>query len=565
MPPSWNADVTVVPLQEGIVGDMRGRLVVLLGIVMLVLVIACANVANLTIARSATREREIGVRTALGADRRRIAGQLLTESVVLAVLGGGAGCLVAAQGLAVLRRVLPPDTPRLLEATLDWRVLAFTGGLSIATGLLFGLAPAFNSARGPAASSASSSRGVALLVTRHLRRGLVIAEVGLAVMLVVAAGLLVRSLWTLSHVNTGFRAEQVVTARITPSPAFCSDVERCLAFYHQVVDDMRNAPGVRGAALANTPPLTGRVAKWSVVIADFTPNGGTAPLFWFNAVSADYFRVMSIPILRGRGFSDGDLTGNAPVAIVPATTAERFWPSEDPIGREIRFTGEQTWRTIVGVSADVRAFDLRNDVPAFMQGAIYVPYNSRAVQEDGRVPADMTIAIAAAADPTSVAAVLRRSITQLSQDVPLGDVRALQSHVADAASSPASLTLLVVAFAGLALILGSVGIYGVLSFLVSKRTREIGIRLALGATRTHVFWSVMREGLIFGASGIVLGLVAASLLSRVLARELYGVSPVDPLTYASVTIGMAFVTLLACAIPTYRATRVDPLVALRQE
>jgi putative ABC transport system permease protein len=204
-------------------------------------------------------------------------------------------------------------------------------------------------------------------------------------------------------------------------------------------------------------------------------------------------------------------------------------------------------------------------VPAFMQGAIYVPYNSRAVQEDGRVPADMTIAIAAAADPTSVAAVLRRSITQLSQDVPLGDVRALQAHVADAASSPASLTLLVVAFAGLALILGSVGIYGVLSFLVSKRTREIGIRLALGATRTHVFWSVMREGLIFGASGIVLGLVAASLLSRVLARELYGISPVDPLTYASVTIGMALVTLLACAIPTYRATRVDPLVALRQE
>jgi predicted permease len=563
MPPSWNADVTVISLQEGIVGDLRARLVVLLGIVTLVLVIACANVANLTIARGATRERELGVRTALGADRRRIAGQLITESVVLAALGGVAGLFVAAQGLAVLKRVLPSDTPRLLEATLDWRVLAFTGGLSLATGLLFGLAPAFQSARG-AASSASSSRGIALLVTRNLRRGLVIAEVGLAVMLVVAAGLMVRSLWTLTRVNTGFRSEHVVTARITPNPSFCSEVARCLSFYQQVVDDMRNTPGVRGAALANTLPLGGRVAKWSVVI-DGLPPTGTLPLFWFNAVTADYFSVMSIPMLRGRAFSDGDITGDAPVAIVPAATAARFWPGEDALGRQIRFTGEKTWRTIVGISADVRAFDLRNDLPAYMQGALYVPYNTRAVLEDGRIPADMTIAIAAAADPSAVGAMLRRNIATLSQEVPVGEIRALEANVAEAVSSPSSLTLLVVAFAGLALILGSVGIYGVLSFLVSKRTREIGIRLALGATRRHVFWSVIREGLLFGASGIALGLTAAGLLSRVLAQELYGVSPVDPLTYASVAIGMALVTLLACSLPTYRATKVDPLIALRQE
>jgi predicted permease len=565
MPKSWNADVTAVPLRDGMVGDLRARLVVLLGIVALVLVIACANVANLTIARGATREREIGVRTALGAARVRIAGQLLTESLVLSVLGGVAGLLVAAQGLAVLRRVLPPDTPRLLEATLDWRVLAFTGVLSLATGLLFGLAPAFQSARGSGSASAgSSTRGVALLVTRNLRRGLVIGEVGLAVMLVVAAGLLVRSLWTLTHVHTGFRSEQVVTARITPSPQFCGDVARCLSFYQQVVDDMRRAPGVRAAALANTPPLTGRVAKRSVVIAGLPPTA-SAPLFWLNAVTADYFRVMSIPIMRGRAFTDGDLTGNLPVAIVPATTAERFWPGEDAVGRQVRFVGEQTSRTIVGIAADVRAFDLKNDVPAYMQGALYVPYNARATLEDGRVPADMTIAVTAAADPATVGALLRHSIATLSQEVPIGEIRALDANVAEAVSSPASLTLLVVAFAGLALILGSVGIYGVLSFLVSKRTREIGIRLALGATRRHVFWSVMREGLLFGASGILLGLGAASLLSRVLARELYGVNPIDPLTYTSVAIGMAAVTLLACSIPTYRATRVDPLIALRQE
>ena len=565
MPPSWNADVTVISLQQGIVGDVRQRLVMLLGIVALVLVIACANVANLTIARGATRERELGVRAALGAGRRRIAAQLITESVVLAVLGGAAGVLVAAQGLAVLKRVLPSDTPRLLEATLDWRVLVFTGVLSVATGLLFGLAPAFQSAGGHgSASSASSTRGVALLVTRNLRRALVIAEVGLAVMLIVGAGLMVRSLWTLTHVNTGFRSEQVVTARITPSPTFCSDMARCLSFYQQIVDDMRHGPGVRSAALANTPPLSGRVEKCAVII-DGVPAGGTVPLFWFNAVTADYFGVMSIPLVRGRTFTDADVTGNALVAIVPLATAERFWPGEDPLGRQIRFSGEMAWRTIVGISADVRAFDLRNDVPSYMQGALYVPYNSRAVLEDGRSPIDMTIAVAATADPISVGAMLRKSITKLSQEVPIGEIRALDANVTEAASSPASLTFLVAGFAGLALILGSVGIYGVLAFLVSKRTREIGIRLALGASRRHVFWSVMREGLVFGASGILLGLGAAGLLSRVLAGELYGVSPVDPLTYTSVALGMAIVTLLACSVPTYRATRVDPLRALRQE
>jgi putative ABC transport system permease protein len=565
MPASWNADVTVMPLQRGLVDGVRARLLVLLGVVALVLLIACANVANLSLARGAARAKEIGIRAALGAARQRIARQLLTESVVLALLGGVVGLLLASQGLALLKRVLPADTPRLLDAQLDWRVLAFTGGLAIVTGLLFGLAPALHVSRGPLTDSlAAGSRGSAFSVSQAVRRALVIGEIALAVMLVVAAGLLVRSFWALSHVHTGFRPEQVVTARITPNQPFCADVERCLTFYRTTLEEVQKAPGVRSAAVANTPPLGGRVAKRSVIIPKLGTSR-TAPLFWLNVVSADYFRVMSIPIIRGRSFTPADLSGNPPVAIVPAATAERYWPNENPVGKQIRFVGETTWHTIVGVVSNVRAFDLQNDEPSWINGTLYVPYSPRATLEDGRIPAEMTIAVVTATAPAQVEATLRRAVMNVSQDVPVSDVRSLGASVSDSVSAPASLTLLVATFAALALVLGMIGIYGVLSFLVSKRTREIGIRLALGARRVDVLWSVMREGLFFAAAGVTLGLIAAVTLARVLSGELYGVSPVDPVTYGSVAIVMTVVTLLACCVPTYRAMRVDPLIALRQE
>jgi putative ABC transport system permease protein len=564
MPASWNADLAVVPLQTDIIGNVRARLLVLLGVVALVLLIACVNVANLTLARGAARTKEMGIRTALGAARQRIAQQLLTESVVVALLGGLVGLLLAAQGLPLLKRVLPPDTPRLWDAQLDWRVVAFTGLLSLTTGLIFGVVPALQASRGAVAGNlAAGGRGAGSSVSQLLRRALVIAEVALAVMLVVAAALLVRSFWTLSQIDTGFRPEQVVTARITPSQPYCRDVARCLSFYQRALEDIEAAPGVRGAALTNTPPLGGRVAKRSLNIPGLaTP---VQPLIWLNIVTPDYFRVMKIPVVRGRTFVYADTSGNPPVAIVSAATAERFWPGEDALGKQVQFVGEQTWHTIVGIAADVRAFDMQRDVPPWMRGTLYVPFSPRATLEDGRIPSEMTIAVATAADAAQIGAMVRRTVAGISQDVPVSEVETLGNNVAEAMSAPASLAVLVGSFAGLALMLGMIGIYGVLSFLVSKRTREIGIRLALGARRADVLWSVMREGVLFAATGIALGLAAALAAARVLSGELYGVSPLDPTTYVAVAALMMMVTVLACCVPTYRATRVDPLIALREE
>jgi ABC-type antimicrobial peptide transport system permease subunit len=250
---------------------------------------------------------------------------------------------------------------------------------------------------------------------------------------------------------------------------------------------------------------------------------------------------------------------------VPAATARRFWTEESAIGQQIQFVGETTWHTIVGIASDVRAYDLQRDIPGWMKGTIYVPYSPRATMENGRIPSEMTIALLTTADPSQVGAALRRTVGKVSQEVPVSDVQTMRAAVASAVASPASMTALVGAFAGLALALGMIGIYGVLSFLVSKRTREIGIRIALGAPSRDVLWSIMKEGVKFGALGITLGVGGAVLTARLLSGELYGISPLDPLTYLTVTIVMAIVTVLACSIPTYRAMRVDPLTALRQD
>ena len=568
MPASWNADVSVVPLQNGMVSDVRARLLMLLGVVAVVLLIACANVANLTLARAASRTKEIGVRCALGAGQSRIARQLLTESVVLASAGGLLGLVVAVQGLAVLKRILPADTPRVADVHIDWRVLAFTAGLAVVTGLAFGLAPALHASRTAITESLrTGGRGAALSVSQRLRNGLVVAEIAFAVLLVIAAALLVRSFWALSHVNAGFQAGHVITARITPSQPFCGDEARCLAFYRQVLDRIRTSPGVSGAALVNTLPLDGRVAKRSLNLEGraAAPGVETSPLFWLNVVTPDYFRVMSISLVSGRAFTDADLSGNPPVAIVPMATAQRFWTEDSAIGKRIRFVGENHWHTVVGVVGDVRAHDLRQDVPNWIAGVAYVPYSPKATLEDGRIPAEMTIAAVTTTDSSMFEATLRETLAGLSQEIPISDVRTMRATVSDAVASPASVTTLVVAFAGLALVLGVIGIYGVLSFLVSKRTREIGIRLALGAQRGDIFRSIMREGAQLTLAGVGLGMAAAAAVTRVLSRELYGVGAADPLTYAAVAVATVMVTMAACWVPTYRAMRVDPLIALRQE
>ena len=570
MPDTWNSDVAVVKLQSSLVGDVRTRLMLLLGAVVLVLLIACANVANLTLSRSAVREKEISIRSALGAGHQRLVRQFLTESVVLATVGGGLGLMLATLGLSLLKAALPADTPRLAEVHMDWRVLVFTGTITVLTGLVFGLAPALQSARGALANSLRAGRGNAASIAQYLRNSLAIGEVAFAMLLVVSAGLLIRSFWALSHVNPGFRTENVVTARITPNQSLCNDSARCLSFYRNLLEQVQAAPGVGGAALVNTLPLGGRVAKRSINLEGQPPNAAL-PLFWMNTVSPDYFHVMGIPLLSGRWFNREDENGNSAVAVITASSAKKFWPGENAVGKHLRFAGdngaagEGEWRTVVGIVSDVRAYDLQRNIPGWIMGTLYVPYSPKATLEDKRIPAEMTIAFRTTENDSQAGAMLRGVVTGLNADVPVSELKTMQRMVSEASATPASTTSLFSTFAGVALALGLIGIYGVLSFLVSKRTREIGIRIALGAQHHHVLWLVLKEGAKFSLSGIALGMAGALMVTRWLASELYGISTVDPVTYVGVAGLMILVTLLACYIPARRAMRVDPLIAIRYE
>jgi putative ABC transport system permease protein len=567
MPADWNADISVVELRNGMVADVRSRLFLLLDAVGLILLIACVNVANLALSRAATREKEIAVRTALGAERGRVVRQLLTESVLLALLGGLLGIFLATQGLHLLKAALPADTPRLADAHIDWRVLSFTGGLAVLTGLLFGLAPALYSSRAALAQSLNAAtRGAGVSVSHRLRSALAIAEVAFAVLLVIAAGLLIRSFVALSHVDPGFRAERVLTARVIPNQEFCSDPSRCISFYRELLERLQAVPGVHSVAVVNTLPLGGRVAKRSLEIEnEAVPPGEAMPLFWMGVVTPDYLRVMKIPVVAGRGFTSADDSGNARVALVTASTARRFWPGRSPIGTHVRLSGDTDWRTVVGIVSDVRAYDLQENVPDWINGTIYFPYATNATLEGGRVPSDMTVVIHSSLEESQLQSALRRTVAGLNPEVPASEVKPMRAVVSESVSTPASTTVLFVAFAALALVLGLIGIYGVLSYLVSKRTREIGIRLALGAQRRDVLWLVMKEGAKFSLFGISLGLACALGLTRLLASELYGVRPADPATFLAAAVLMASVTLLACYIPTRRAMRVDPIIALRYD
>ena len=567
MPADWNADISVVELRNGMVADVRSRLFLLLGAVGLILLIACVNVANLALSRAATREKEIAVRTAMGAERTRVIRQLLTESVLLALLGGLLGIILATEGLHLLKAALPADTPRLADAHIDWRVLLFTGGLAILTGLLFGLAPALQSSRATLAQSLNAAtRGASVSISHRLRSALAIAEVAFAVLLVIAAGLLIRSFVALSRVDPGFRAERVLTARVTPNQEFCGDPARCVSFYRELLSRMQAVPGVSSAAVVNTLPLGGRVAKRSLEIEnEAVPPGEAMPLFWMDVVTPDYLRVMKIPVVAGRGFTSADESGNPPVALVTSSTSRRFWPGRSPVGSHVRLSGDKDWRTVVGIVSDVRAYDLQKNVPDWINGTIYFPYATNATLEGGRVPSDMTVVLQSSLDESQLHNVLRSTISGLNPEVPASEVKPMRAVVSESVSTPASTTVLFVAFAALALVLGLTGIYGVLSFLVSRRTKEIGIRLALGAQRRDVLWLVMKEGARFSLIGISLGLAGALGISRLLAGELYGVSPADPATFLAAASLMTAVTLLACYIPTRRAMRVDPLLALRHE
>ena len=571
MPANSFVNTTIVSLEEEIVGDARGKLLILLGAVSLLLLIACANVANLLLARATTREREVAVRVALGASRWRILRQLITESVLLALLGGTLGIAVATGGLSVLKAALPADTPRLADVALDGQVLAFTAVLAILTGVIFGLVPALGASRVDMTEALKSGGQRNASGGNHrASKLLVVGEVAVSMILVIAAGLLVKSLWILSGTNPGFRAESVVTARITPNEMFCAVPGRCLAFYDELLKRTRALPGVKNVAAVNGLPLGGGAEIFPIEVeAHPIPDGAKVPMCWEKIVTPDYLSIMNIPLLRGRGFTEADAAPEAQaVLIVSKSTAEHFWPGKDPVGQHIRANWEpNVWRTVVGVVGDVREYNIRSDSASWIDGVMYAPYGAHAIRGSGAdaPPAEMTLVIETSAEQAQIASELKNTVASLNHDVPVSQIGPLKNWVAEAMAEPRSISGLFAVFGGLALLLGAVGIYGVISYSVAQRSREIGIRMALGARRQEVLLLVVGQGAKLALAGVAIGIAGGLMLTRLMSGLLYGVQATDPLTYGAVAILLMLVALAACFLPARRAMRVDPMVALRYE
>jgi predicted permease len=567
MPDALWASVNVIPLRESLVGDVRTKLLVLLCAVSLVLLIACANVANLLLERGAVRQKEMAVRAALGAGRGRVCRQLLTESVLLGVFGGTGGLLLARLTLPWLKAILPADTPRLAAIVIDLRVLTLTAAVGLFTGILFGILPAFRASRSDLTEAVKigEQRSMTRLGER-LRRALAVAELSLAVVLVVGAGLLVRSLWELSHVHPGLETASILTARVTPNESFCRKSARCRNFYDDLLLRIQGQPGVENVAIVNVLPLSGRIDVFAADFEDHPRNPrDPAPVLFESIVSSDYFTAVGIPILRGRGFTADDMEPQAqPVALVTAATARKYWPNQDPVGKRVKRVYDKAWVTIIGVAGDVNEYSLASRLPGFVDGAVYRPYGNDAGNGPTE-PTDMTLVVRTPNKPTNLSAELRRIVASINPTVPLTETQTFNTVVSQSLAAPRSTTLLFAVFAGLATILGIVGVYGVVSYGVAQRVPEIGVRLALGAQKCDVIWLVMKEGGRFAFIGVALGIGGASLGARLLSSLLFGVSTTDVLTYAAVSILLILVALAASYIPARRAAKVDPIVALRCE
>jgi len=561
----WAATMTVVPLREYLTRDVRVKLLVLQGAVALVLLIACANVAGLLLARAASRQKEIALRVALGASRARIVRQLLTESLVLALAGGALGIGLALAGGSALERALA--APASAAGESGWHVAAFAAVLSLVTGLIFGLAPALAGSRQDlAVAIKTGGQRAAGVAKARLRSALIVGELALAVVLAISAGLLMRSLWKLAQVNPGFRPQQVMTLRVSPNQALCSRRTACITLYDELVRRVRELPGVEDAAAANTMPLSSSIPASAVKVEGFpfAPAERAAPMFWAGAVTPGYFRLMGIPILRGRPLAPGDSETAEPVIVVSAATARRYWPGENPVGKHVQLIWEDRWRRVVGVAGDVRQFDLAGRAPDYVRGAMYMPY-AQAVDTDRQLPAAMVLMVRSSGDAALVAGSVRELVHRLNPDVPVDEIRSMVSVVEDSTRQPRSMMWLFAAFAGVALALAAVGVYGVVSYSTAQRTFDIGVRMALGAERRDIFGLVLRQSLRLVAAGLALGLAAALGLTRVLASFLYGTTPADPLTLASVCSLLIAVALLAGYVPARRAAGLDPLTALRAE
>jgi putative ABC transport system permease protein len=553
-------------LLDDLVGSVRPKMWLLMGAVGLVLLIACANVANLLLARAEARQKEIAVRTALGAARSRLIRQFLTESVLLSLIGGASGLLLAVWGVKAIVATNPDAIPRAGEIGVDARVLFFTLLVSVLTGVLFGLAPALHSRAAVlfGALKEGGQRATAGARRQLLRQILVMAEVALAATLVLVGGLLIRSFWLLLQVDPGFDPKGVLTFQIALPDARYPDDHQVVAFYQRLLDQLKGLPGVQSASAAwGLPPKRDILANDTEF--EGVPQPPAGPIHnvdYWQFVTAGYLDTMKIPVVSGRGFLPSDGPKTPGVVLVNETTAKLFWPGQDPIGRRLRPLAAPDqplpWLTVVGVVKDVKQGGLEVKTGT----EVYFLHSQMPV---GSTTDDMYIVVRTAGDPLALVGAVREKVRALDPSLPVAQVRSLERVVFESVAQPRFMTRMALLFALVALALAGVGTYGVLSYSVEQRTQEIGVRMALGAQARQVLGMVLGQGARLVAVGLVLGIVGALALRQILAGMLFGVAPTDPAIFASVIVVLSAVSLAACYLPARRATRISPMVALRQE
>ena len=543
-----------------LVGDIKPALLILLGAVACVLLIACANVANLQLARAMTRHKEMSIRSALGANRARVVRQLLIESVILSLAGGALGLALAVWWSDLLIALGKQDIPRAIQVGLDWRVLGFTLGVSVLTGVSFGLVPALHLSKTDLTESLKEGRGAGGAARRNRIRGvLVIAELAVAVVLLVGAGLLIQSLWRLRHVTSGLNSENILTFNVALPEAHYSS-EKQARFYRELLTRIRPLPGVESASAVLPLPLSGDRIGISFQIDGRPVAPKDEPAADMFAVDANYFRTMGIPILKGRDFEDRDEHKSTPVVIITDSFARQYFPGEDPIGKRIK-PGISTWddekstmREIVGVVGDVRNRALKTEPkPVYYLPQSQVPFNQ------------LIVVVKTASDPKSLVPSVTREVRSMDSELPVFSIKTMDEYITNSVAGPRFNTTLLSIFAGVALVLTIIGLYGVMSYSVAQRTNEIGIRMALGAESRDVLKLIVRQGLTLILIGLATGLGGAFALTRLLSSLLFGITTKDPSTFVVIAALLSAVALLACYIPAWRATKVDPLVALRYE
>lgn len=548
--------VAAAPLEQHVVGDVRGALLALLGAIGLLLTITCANVANLLLTRALARGREIALRSALGASQRRIARQLMTEGIVLTACGGVLGLILAYTAVPAVVRHLPADLPRGAEIAVDGRVLIFAAAVTLMAGVLFGLAPLLYAG----GSLRQTGRGVAAGHSR-LRGALVVGQIAIAIVLLAGAGVMAKSLWKLMQVPPGFRARDLLTARLSLPPQYTNggrfgtaEHREISAFQQVALERIRAIPGVDSAAFTAYLPLSGADNEWAFQVEGRAPKPpGEFDSTHYRPVGPGYFETMGIPLMRGRSFSPIDNEDHPLVIAINQSMSRKYWGEANPLGQRVRF-GDDKWRTIVGIAGDVHHDAL--DLPAAPE--MYVPYS-----QIPNVESRPTIVLRASVDAWSLAAPLRQAIASIDRNVPIDQITTMQELVTTSAGQPRFRTAVVLTFSLLALLVSSLGLYGVMNYLVSQRMQEFGIRMALGATRAAVMQSVFTEAGKIVAIGVALGLAGAALVSRAVAALSYGAQPFDGVTLAAVATLLALVAFVAAYFPARRAAKSDPVESLR--